>query len=87
MTGTLDQQRLDYNAGWRYSASPSASLDRLDARGASDATYDGYADQAVGRPKWHDENGTVRAYAPERVKRAATPEQARAARAMSGVSA
>jgi hypothetical protein len=30
-----------------------ATLDHLGTQGASDATYDGYLDQAAGRPKWH----------------------------------
>ena len=45
--------RADYERGWRYSARPTATLDHLDAKGASEAEYDGYMDRAVGRPKWH----------------------------------
>jgi hypothetical protein len=45
--------RTDYDRGWRYSARPAATLDHLDARGASEAEYDGYLDRAAGREKWH----------------------------------
>lgn len=47
------EYRRNYNRGWRYSQSPSATLDHLDAKGASDAEYDGYLDYAAGREKWH----------------------------------
>ncbi len=43
----------DYNRGWRYSQSPSATLDHADAIGASDAWLDGYSDLAAAREKWH----------------------------------
>ena len=42
-----------YNKGWRYSASPSASLDCDAAQTAPDAWHDGYLDYAAGREKWH----------------------------------
>jgi hypothetical protein len=42
-----------YAKGWRYSVSPTATLDHLDAIRAPDAMYDGYLDRAAGREKWH----------------------------------
>jgi hypothetical protein len=45
--------RADYERGWRYAWRPTATLDHLDARGASEAAYDGYLDAAAGREKWH----------------------------------
>jgi hypothetical protein len=45
--------RKDYERGWRYSGRETATLDHLDAIGASSARYDGYLDYAVGREKWH----------------------------------
>jgi hypothetical protein len=46
--------RRDYNNGWDTSArGADDALDRADARGVSHAWYDGYHDQAAGRPKWH----------------------------------
>lgn len=47
------EYRADYNKGWRYSGSESASLDHADRIRASDAWIDGYMDYAAGRPKWH----------------------------------
>lgn len=45
--------RDDYERGWRYSHSSTATLDHLDAKRASDAEQDGYLDFATGREKWH----------------------------------
>lgn len=47
--------RKSYEAGWRYSQRPSASLDYADRTGKSRDTgwMDGYLDLAAGRPKWH----------------------------------
>lgn len=47
------QYRKDYNAGWRYSHSPNATLNHADAIGASEAWMDGYLDYAACRSKWH----------------------------------
>lgn len=50
------QYRTDYERGWRYSASQTATLDHLDSIDASDAMRDGYHDRASqgpGRVKWH----------------------------------
>ena len=49
------EYKRDYNRGWRSSSNYSGSdgmLDRADARGESDAWYDGYYDHAAGREKW-----------------------------------
>jgi hypothetical protein len=45
------EYRRAYNAGWRYSQSPTATLDN--ANGKPDAWFDGYLDLAAGREKWH----------------------------------
>lgn len=47
------EYRRDYERGWRYSDRETATLDHLDAKGASVAEYDGYLDKACGREKWH----------------------------------
>lgn len=47
------EYRKDYNAGWRYSHSETATLDHGDAINASDAWYDGYLDYSTSREKWH----------------------------------
>jgi hypothetical protein len=52
-TRTLtDEYKHWYHAGWRYSQSPSASLDYGDRSGKPAAWFDGYFDLAAGRPKW-----------------------------------
>jgi hypothetical protein len=44
----------DYQLGWAAGERISdGALDRADARGVSHAWYDGYADSAAGRRKWH----------------------------------
>jgi len=44
----------DYRRGWAASARASdGALDRADSRGEPDAWYDGYLDNAVGRPMYH----------------------------------
>lgn len=51
-----EDYRRDYERGWRYSNSGltgNPSLDHLDAKGASEAEYDGYLDAAASREKWH----------------------------------
>lgn len=62
---TLADYQRDYRNGWNASARYGTStapntvnafegpLDRADARGVSHAWYDGYHDQAAGRPRWH----------------------------------
>lgn len=45
--------RRQYDAGWRYSGSETATLDHGDAINAPDPWYDGYLDLATGRDKWH----------------------------------
>lgn len=50
----LAQYRRDYRRGWRYaSTSPDPTLDRLDAKRAPEAEYDGYLDAGAGRLMWH----------------------------------
>lgn len=44
----------DYRNGWRVSVNVAdGALERADARGVSDAWYDGYSDAACGREKYH----------------------------------
>lgn len=44
----------DYENGWKTSQRGSeGALDRADARNVSHAWYDGYADYAASREKWH----------------------------------
>lgn len=52
-----DAYRVAYLKGWRYSGRPTATLDHLDATGASDAEYDGYLDRACGREIWATPTG------------------------------
>jgi hypothetical protein len=47
------EYRKAYNAGWRYSQRPTATLDHADRTGKPEAWYDGYLDLAAGRDKWH----------------------------------
>lgn len=50
---STDYSTKDYNRGWRASQGGSeTALDRADMRGESMAWYDGYMDDAVGRPKF-----------------------------------
>ncbi len=49
---TTAQYRKDYDRGWRYSHSETATLDHGDSNHESDAWYDGYLDWAAGRSKW-----------------------------------
>lgn len=50
----IDPQVLrDYRNGWRSSAKSSCGLEAADARGVSNAWYDGYSDEACGRSKYH----------------------------------
>lgn len=44
--------KKDYRSGWNASER-GGSLERADARGASQAWYDGYFDEAAGRDKYH----------------------------------
>jgi hypothetical protein len=45
------QYRADYERGWNASRR-NADLERADARGESDAFYDGFTDHRIGEPKW-----------------------------------
>lgn len=49
------QYKKDYSRGWvsYHRSTEISALDRADARGESDAWYDGYLDGAAGREKWH----------------------------------
>ncbi len=48
------QNRKDYARGWLSSSRTlEGTLERADMRGEPAAWYDGYMDEAVGRPKWH----------------------------------
>ena len=50
----LAAYKADYNRGWAASGRASdGALSRADARGEPHAWYDGYADLAAGRAKWH----------------------------------
>ena len=52
MKEVSDRVKKDYRNGWKASAG-NGSLEAADARGVSNAWYDGYSDYACGREKYH----------------------------------